>query len=215
MKLFEKFYSLLIFVVLALFFYLVRIDASDNIVLFSISLIVGSIFIASLPFLLNRCKKIQVRNFYIFAMCGTSLFTLYKGIYYLTIKFFIKDESINQMFSIYIPAVLQALAIAFIAFTIIYSIKDLFKKDYGFSKLDLQAFQMCLNLIAYISIVLLALEYSDFNAIPHFNLAFEIESITYHFNNHVFNTGMIIVSFSYIALTTLINLLTHYKYENR
>ena len=213
-KILEKLYTIIVFIVFALFFYLMRSEASEDIILFSISLIIAPIFLAILPFFFNHCKKIEVRKFYIASMISTGVYVIYKGIYYLILKHIISNDAVHGIFSVYVSAIFQAIFISCTLFTVIYSVKDLFKKDYGFSKLDLQAFQMSLNVLAYGAIVLIGLEYNGFKPLPVYNsVNFEVISIVYNFNNQALNIGMIIISVLYLVLSSVITLITYLKYE--
>ena len=87
-KILERGYTCILFVFFALFLLLIRQQADNQPILFSISLILGSIILAISAFLLNKCKKIAVRRWYLISMVVTCLFVVLQCIYLLLLNVF-------------------------------------------------------------------------------------------------------------------------------
>ena len=211
----QKAYVAILFILFISFIYIMKLDATSHMTLFSISLILVSALLAALPLLINNYKKIRVRNWYIISMILTSVFVTYKALYILLIKFFINNTTLVQILNLYVPAVLIAIAISASLFTVVYSFKDFFKKGYSFSKLDLQSFIMSLNSVSYLLISLFALHFSNLEIKAHYvGLSSQIDYISYEFlNDKIFNNTIFIIALVYIVLYTLIQLITYFKYE--
>lgn len=211
----KKSYIAILFILFVSFIYIMKLDATSHMTLFAFSLILVSALLATLPFLINNYKKIRVRNWYIISMILTSVFVTYKALYILLIKFFINNTTLVQILNLYVPAILVALAITGSLFTLVYSFKDFFKKEYSFSKLDLQSFIMSLNSVSYLLITLFALHFSDLQIKAHYEgLSSKIEYLQYEFlNDAIFSNSIFIIALVYIVLYTLIQLITYFKYE--
>ena len=72
-KIIEKSYLCLLFVFLALFALLIRIDATEHRTIYALGLIIGSIFLTVIPFFTNNCKKIEARRMYLITMIIISI----------------------------------------------------------------------------------------------------------------------------------------------
>lgn len=146
-----RIYNALLFIFFFLYLLIIRNGANEKPVMYGILLIVGAVVLSVIPFFTNRCKKVAVRRFYLLSLITINLFIIIQAI-----DIFLVNITANSQLMINIRRYLIALSIAIPVtsslFTIFYTIKDFFKKDYEFQKLDLQTIGMSVNLLTYISV---------------------------------------------------------------
>lgn len=219
MKFLEKCYSCLIYVFFVLYLVLIRTDIQDNKLIFYIGLLLAAIVLTIIPFFINHCKKISVRRWYLISFVTTGIFISFQSIYFILQDYiFLKDsihyETINHIFTWFL-IFLQALFITSFIFMLFFTIKDFFKKNYSIEKFDIDALLMCLNVLAYISIIYVLFDYSGYEIRQDINSSFTTSGSPYiYFKNYdLFLKGILLVSLGYILSYIIIKVISYYKFD--
>ena len=126
-KVLSKSYICLIYVFFALFAILLRADANESTNLYSIGLMIASIFLAVIPFFTNHCKKIEARRMYLATMILMSVSIICITTYYLLVDVVSTNETLLAI-TTWVIRISQALFISSTLFTIFYTVKDYFKE---------------------------------------------------------------------------------------
>lgn len=216
-KILEKSFTGLIFIFFILFLVLIRLNAEQKPLVYGFGILIAGIFFIILPYLLNNSKKIGLRRFYLLSMTFIGSFIVLEAINFFVFYFSNVDLKTFKTIYNWILNFNQAFFITFAIFTIIYAIKDFFKKDYSFKQLDLQSLTMVLNLLASMAIVIL---YFNFDA-GYVFISRHIDPITLNFLGYdltfseckTFINGTIATSIIYIVSYTIIQLITYFKFE--
>ena len=215
----SKSYTCILFVFLALYMILIRLNANDKTVLYCIFLMLGAIFVTICVFLLNKCRKKQARLFYLISISLISFFVILQAIYYLIVKYVFIDNvelysKTNHIF-IWILRIMQALFLTSSLLAIYYIVKDYFKKDYSFDKYDFQIIQMIINILCYIAIVYIHFDYAGYS------ITEIIDPVTYQSigksieftNDNIAVVGTLIVIGLYVVQYVIIEIIKYQKYE--
>lgn len=220
-KIIEKSYSCLIYVFFALYMLLIRMDVEENKLIFYIGLFLGAIVLTIIPFFINKCKKIAVRRWYLICIVTLGAFiSLQALVLILTDYVFLanstKFESLNHVCT-WILIISQALFVTSFIFMVFYTFKDFMKKDYSFQKFDLDALQMCLNILAYIAIVYIVFDFSGYEIKQAIDTKPPFEPISDPYlafgSFDIVLKGILITSLVYIILYIVIKVISYYKFE--
>lgn len=222
-KILERSYECLIFIFFVLFVLAINYDAENSKLLFYIGMSIGAILLAIIPFLLNKCKNISARRFYLMGMVSLGAVVVLQSIQLVFIKYiFINTRAVwtvNSIF-VWILRIVLALPIVFLIFTAFYGIKNFFKKKYSIEKFDLQSIKMIINLISYLLIILVIFFYSGYEV----NIEGKFDYVTYEQTAKVniffgnFNTILnytLIIAAIYVISYIAITLVTYYKFEKK
>lgn len=222
-KILERSYECLIFIFFILFILAINYDAENSKLLFYIGMCIGAILLAVIPFLLNKCKNIAARRFYLMGMVSLSSVVVLQAIQLVFIKYFFINTravwTVNAIF-VWILRIVLALPIVFLIFTAFYGIKNFFKKKYSIEKFDLQSIKMIINLISYLLIILVIFFYSGYEV----NIEGKFDYVTYEQTAKVniffgnFNTILnytLIIAAIYVISYIAITLVTYYKFEKK
>ena len=218
-KIIDRGYTCILYIFFVTFLLLIRQQANEQPVLFSISLILASIILVVSTFLLNKCKKIAVRRWYLISMVTTCLFVILESIYLLLLKEFVKNpesfEVLNNV-CVWIKRIVLAMSITSVIFQIFYTIKDFFKKGYELQKFDLDTVQMAINMVVFAFINFVVFDYSGYSITQHYHPVTFIPSYTVDFGNYnIVLNGLLIVSVIYIGIYCLIEYLKYKKFEKQ
>ena len=213
-KIIEKSYNCLIFIFFALFTLLIRIDANEHFLVFSIGLIISAILLAVIPFLLNHCKKIEVRRGYLISMIACSVYAISHTSFLLIVNYLSMSNEFLYGFTLALNF-FQAIALTSLLFTIYFMVKDLFKKDYSVQKFDIQAFQMVINVISYLAILFVIFTYGGYkindviDPVTYESLGFDIVFT----NEIIVNNSILIIIAIYIVLYVIFEIIKYKKFE--
>lgn len=213
-KILDKSFTGLLIILCFLFLIIIRIDATNKPLVYGLGLLLMGILVIILPYLLNNSKKINVRRFYLLSITFIGIFLILESIYFLVFYFTkVELETLNIVF-IWLIRFAQAFFICFSIFTLFYALKDFFKKEYEFQKLDLQSFTMILNLLSGIIFIYLYF-YNSLTINARFdNLTFNFVGYEFIFSDyHFLLNGAIVTSLIYIILYVVIELIKYYKFE--
>jgi hypothetical protein len=213
-KIIEKSYNCLIFVFFALFTLLIRKDANEHFLVFSIGLIVSAILLAIIPFLLNHCKKIEVRRGYLISMIACSVYAISHTTFLLLVSYLNMSNEFLYGFTLALNF-LQAIALTSLLFTLYFMIKDFFKKDYSIQKFDIQAFQMIINVVSYLAILFVIFTYGGYRISEVFDPT-TFKSLGYDvifINDKLVNNSILIIIAIYIVLYVILELIKYNKFE--
>ncbi|MCI5746119.1 MAG: hypothetical protein MR270_07570 [Erysipelotrichaceae bacterium] len=213
-KIIDKSYRCLIFIFFVLYLLVIRIDANEKSLFFNIGLIVGAIVIALIPFFTNKCKKVESRRWYLVSIISLSAFCIFQAIYFIVFDNAKGDLKTFEEISKWVLVVSQALFICFTGCTIIYTIKDYFKKNYSLQKFDLDAIMMICNLLSFIFVIYLLFDFSNYEINPIINaITFETSYLINYGSFDIIWQGMLILSCIYIFIYVTIELIKYYKFE--
>lgn len=213
-KIIEKSYNCLIFIFFALFTLLIRIDANEHFLVFSIGLIVSAILLAVIPFLLNHCKKIEVRRGYLISMVACSIYAISHSAFLLLVNYLNMSNEFLYGFTLALNF-LQAIALTSLLFTLYFMVKDFFKKDYSIQKFDLQAFQMVINVVSYLAILFVIFTYGGYKINEVFDPT-TFESLGYDvmlINDKLVTNSILIIMAIYIVIYVIFEIIKYRKFE--
>lgn len=215
-KIINKSYGCLIYILFALFALNIRVDANEHATLYSIGMLISSIFLAIIPFFNNNCKKIEARRFYLitFILIGVSINLI--AISYLLVDIIAVNQTLMNIKN-YAIIISQALFISSTLFTIYYGVKDFFKKGYELQKFDFDVIQMIVNLLTYIAFFYVLFDYGN----PHvtvslggFNGLKDDYYLTFE-NFNIIRNAILIISGCYILVYVLLEVIKYKKFEKR
>lgn len=215
-KILTKSYLCLIYVFFALFLLIIRMDSNEHPLIYSIGLIIASIFVAVIPFFTNHCKKIAVRKFYLISTISISFSVLLVAISYLLVNVISDSETLMSIRS-WVIRISQAVFITSSLYTTIYAFKDLFKKDYSIEIFDIQSFQMVVNLLTYIAIYYVMFDYGE----PQINYLMNgfnggVNEYVLKFNDFTtIRNYLLIISGAYIAIYIVLEVVKYLKFEKK
>lgn len=213
-KVLSKSYICLIYVFFALFAIILRADANDSTNLYSIGLMIASIFLAIIPFFTNHCKKIEARRMYLATMILISVSIVFITTYYLLVDVVSANETLLAI-TTWVIRISQALFISSTLFTIFYTVKDYFKKGYEIQKFDLDAIQMVVNLLAYIGIFYALFDFGS----PEVILSIggwigSIDDFFLRFDDfNIIRNAIFIISAIYIVIYITLEVVKYLKFE--
>ncbi len=215
-------YTCLIYIFFALFIILIRMDANESKTFFCVGLLLGALILSFIPFLINKCKKIQIRRWYLISWISLNLFVILQAIYLLVLHHVYIDEYQNYFVAnnvwVWVLRVSQALFLATSIFTLIFTFKDYLKKEYTIQKFDLEAIQMIINLLAYIAIIYIVFDYSGYHIQESMNPIDYVQNKDYTLMFGDFSivlNGLGIVSLVYIILYITIEIIKYYKFDKK
>ncbi len=215
-------YTCLLYIFFASFMLLIRMDANEMKNFFCIGLILGSLILSFVPFLVNRCKKIQIRRWYLASFLCLNFFVLLQAIYLLLLDNVFINNYQNYEFEnnlwVWILRLSQAFFITTFLFTLIFTLKDFFKKDYVFQRFDLETIQMVINLLAYILIIYVVFDYSGYYIRESMNsIDFKPNGdyILCFGNYSLVLNGIGIISLAYITSYITIELIKYYNFDKK
>lgn len=213
-KILSKSYLCLIYIFFVLFILILRMDANEHPLIYSIGLIIGAIFIAIIPFFTNNCKKISVRRFYLSSMILISFSVVLVAISYLLVNVINQSETTILIY-VWILRISQALFITSGLYMIIYTFKDMFKKDYTIEKFDIQAFQMIINIVTYIIIYYIVFDFGEPKIDHHiggFNGLEDYFTLTFNDFSTIRNY-ILLISGVYILVYIILEVIKYNKFE--
>ena len=218
-KILERGYTCILFVFFTLFLLLIRQQADNQPILFSISLILGSIILAISAFLLNKCKKIAVRRWYLISMVVTCLFVVLQSIYLLLLNVFLKNPETYEVANnvcLWIIRIVLAMSITSVIFQVFYTVKDFFKKGYEIQKFDFHTIQMALNMISFLLINYIVFDYSGYSITLHLDPVNYKPSYTVDYGNYsIVLNGLLIIIAAYICIYCLLEYIKYVKFEKQ
>lgn len=218
-KILNRCYTCILFVFFTLFLLLIRQQADNQPILFSVSLILGSIILAISAFLLNKCKKIAVRRWYLISMVITCLFVVLQSFYLILLNAFLKNPEsyeIANNICLWIIRIVLAMSITSVIFQIFYTVKDFFKKGYELQKFDLHTIQMAVNMVCFLLINFIVFDYSGYSITLHLNPINFKPSYTIDYGNYsIVLNGILIIIAGYICIYCLLEYIKYKKFEKQ
>lgn len=215
-KIIEKSYILLLYIFFALYMLLLHVDSEEKINIFAIGLIIGSMVIGVIPFFTNKCKKQNVRRWYLVSMILTGAYITFYAILILCAKSFVAlNDKVQNAFDI-VLLVLRGCFIGCDVFLVFEEVKDLFKKDYSIQHFDMQAFIMILNALAYGAIVLIC-----FYEHPTPGFVTVINTVTYQVDDvivkiaskNVYGYGVLYTSIAYVIIYVAVQIISYFRFD--
>ena len=218
-KIIEKSFMCLLISFFILFVLLIRKDAENHLILYSIALIIVGSLSVILPILLNNCKKINAKRWYIISLSSYGLTVIIHAIYLLFIHNGLDNaqtlSNVNKVF-LWLQRIPLAISITSTLLLLFYTVKDFFNKEYKLQKFDLYAFKMFLNVLTYLFIFFIVIDKGGFVLHEHLNpIDFSISFYTLEFVNYdnVLLSSLIVL-LVYIILYVVIELVNKYIFEN-
>ena len=210
----NKSYLCLVYILYALFAIIMRHDVNEIPNLYSIGLMLASIFLAIIPFFTNHCKKIETRRMYLITMILMSV-----SIFFITSSYLLVDlintSEVMITISTWLIRISQALFITSTLFTIYYGVKDFFKKGYELQKFDFQAIQMIVNLLTYIAIFYVLFDFGQpqiILSIGGFN-GLKDDYLLRFDDFNIIRNAILIISGIYIAIYTILEVIKYQRFE--
>ena len=209
-------FTCLMYIVFALFATLNVYYANSSATFYFIVTLIAAILVPVFATFLNKCKKIQVRRFYLLTLYSIAVYALVMAFFYLFYKHLYNVKFYMGMIIFFI-----AIAIVFLIYFLVYAFKDFFKRGYQIDKFDFNAFIMIINAISYAIFVFCLLPYGPIaNNLITVNIHYasigplvgEISSVDFIFNFNKFGYISLFTSIAYIVLYVTIVIIYYFKF---
>lgn len=221
-KILERGYTCILFVFFTLFLLITVKNASTHRILFPICIIVSASFLTACVYILNKCKKITVRRWYLISMTLIALSYIMQSVFLLlsTIEFN-DDTSLNLIYNIFswVFRFFAAFSITSVIFQLFYTFKDFLKREYTIQKFDIHTIQMAINSLAFLIINFVIINYFEYEVIIRYNpVNFKPHSLfVYDFVNYnkLLNDVIFLICIPYICIYCLLEYIKYVKFEKQ